>query len=245
MMALVGLVWPQAALAKGQSCTEDSGCTLPWTCGSTYNLIYPPAHPDAGPVCMNGPKTCTWRLLPCQTNSECTQPQWACIHYPGGAGKNSICFPQDIDCSTGQACPANWSCVNVLDAMASDMYQMWKFSNEDRICWPDNLSAVVEGSIEVDFTFLDHTGDPCAQATAKADAGAPPIADAATSGPTTVDARLSKDVATSTIGSPKADTGTAATPSSSSLGCSMLGSSGRAGTCWTLALVLVALRRRR
>ena len=110
------------------------------------------------PVCVTEPAACTWVLVACQTDANCTQPSWTCTLLNGAVPATNICFPKGIDCSTGAACPAAWSCVDFATVEEADMRAMWTSSGSTKFCWPDVLRGVPDKTTPVDATQLGITG---------------------------------------------------------------------------------------
>jgi hypothetical protein len=149
--------WPPSA--RAQSCTTDAECAPPLACrpGATTCTQSGSRSPDGGitmsdPVCVSDPPTCTWVLTACQSDAECTQPSWACMLLVGAEPPTSICFPEGIDCSVGQPCPAGWSCVDFANVKEKDMREMWLASSSNQFCWPDVLGGVPNKTTRVDST---------------------------------------------------------------------------------------------
>lgn len=148
-----------APSATAQSCTTDAECAPPLACrpGATTCTQSGSRSPDGGftmsdPVCVSDPPTCTWVLTACQSDADCTQPLWACMLLVGAEPPTSICFPEGIDCSARQACPAGWSCVDFANVKEKDMREMWLASASNQFCWPDVLAGVPNKTTRVDST---------------------------------------------------------------------------------------------
>jgi hypothetical protein len=194
---LVGLALFLAPV-QAQECSTDADCTAPLTCkslGATCTQSGS-ALPDGGmsvsdPVCVPEPSRCTWTLVACTADSQCTQARWACLPLPS-AGADKICFPQGIICAAGQACPAGWSCVDFAAVAEKDLVDMWNPNGETKYCFPDFLRGVADKTTQVDSSGINPgevggagTGGPvrgAADAGSAAGAGAGPADKPSSSG---------------------------------------------------------------
>ena len=149
------------APAQAQTCTTDTDCAVPLTCkaGSTSCTQSGGMLPDGGmfvsdPVCEVGPSTCTWSLVACTADSECTLAHWACLALPA-VGASSVCFPQGIVCAAGQTCPAGWSCVDFSTVAESSLADMWSPNGQTKYCFPDALRGVADKTTRTDSTGIN------------------------------------------------------------------------------------------
>jgi hypothetical protein len=213
------------APVQAQECSTNADCTAPLTCKSMGATCTQSGTilPDGGtyvsdPVCVPEPSTCTWTLVACTADSQCTQAQWACQALPS-AGADKICFPQGIVCAAGQACPAGWSCVDFATVAENDLVDMWHPNGETKYCFPDFLRGVADRTTQVDSSGINPGG----------------------AGGAGTDVRGSVD------GGSAAGTGAGPTDKVSSSGCAVGGHARTAWPCCLLAglLAIRRLRRRR
>jgi hypothetical protein len=158
--ALVGLVLFVAPV-QAQQCTTDANCTSPLTCKSLGAMCSQSGgqSPDGGmyvsePVCIPEPSTCTWTLVACTADSQCTQARWTCQQLPA-VGADKVCFPQGIVCAAGQVCPTGWSCVDFATVAEKDLVDMWNPNGETKYCFPDFLRGVADKTTKVDNTAVN------------------------------------------------------------------------------------------
>jgi hypothetical protein len=90
----------------------------------------------------------------------------------GAEPPTSICFPEGIDCSAGQACPAGWSCVDFANVKEKDMREMWLASSSNQFCWPDVLGGVPDKTTRVDSPAAGTGGGTEGSLSGAADGGA-------------------------------------------------------------------------
>jgi hypothetical protein len=162
-IALVSGAWTATAFA--QPCATDAECAPPLACRPGASTCSQSGSMDADggmtvsdPVCVTEPAACTWVLVACQTDADCTQPSWTCMLLEGAQPTTHICFPRGIDCSVGAACPAGWSCVDFATVEEPDLAGMWTSTGSTKFCWPDVLSGVPHKTTPVDATQLGITG---------------------------------------------------------------------------------------
>jgi hypothetical protein len=160
------------APARAQTCATNATCAAPLTCkpGSKICSSSGGTLPDGGtfttePVCENEPATCTWTLVPCTADSECTLAYWKCLALPVEP-VSRLCFPEGILCAAGQACPAGWSCVDFSAVAEKDLADMWNPNGQTQYCFPDALRGVADKTTQVDSTAVnqgtgsDNSGTP-------------------------------------------------------------------------------------
>ncbi len=159
--ALVSCAW--TASAQAQSCAVDSDCASTLTCkqGAKVCMGGGGILPDGGtyvmdPVCENQPSKCTWTFVRCQADSECTQPNWACLTVPGQSTVKT-CFPKAIACSAAEACPTGWTCIDFTQVYDSDPLEIWAATGNN-YCWPDSLNGVLYREIGTDSSGLGLSG---------------------------------------------------------------------------------------
>ena len=116
--------------------------------------------PDGGiatsdPVCEPMPSKCTWTFVRCQSERECDSPQWTCLLVPEQL-LIKTCFPKAIACSTDQACPAGWSCLDLSQWKDGDEpLKIWNPSEGTQFCWPDSLKPVLDRTARTDGSGLN------------------------------------------------------------------------------------------
>ena len=230
--ALVTFAW--TASARAQSCANDSDCASPLTCkqGAKVCMGGGGILPDGGtyvmdPVCENQPSKCTWTFVRCQADSECTQPNWACLTVPGQTAVMT-CFPKAIACSAAQACPTGWTCIDFTQVYDSDPLQIWAATGNN-YCWPDSLNGVLYREIRTDSSDLGVSGVSGGTDKGSSDAGRAVTLGGDGSG------------ASSDAGKP-GSSGTGSAPANGKSGCTIGGRNTSAS--WTLlALAIVGLLR--
>jgi hypothetical protein len=226
IVALATSAW--AVPGRAQSCAADTDCASPLACKSPGMTCSQSGMklPDGGmyvsdPVCQPLPTECTWVLLACQANAECTLPNWGCFLVPGQTTVKT-CFPKYITCSPTEPCPAEWLCIDSARVYKNNPLEVW---GEDRggpnYCWPSSLGGALAGSTRTDTSGLglsspdggsgDHKGDGGAVALLDApavstDAGTRPILDSAVASGSDVSTVLSGG---DTQAAPVVDSGTA------------------------------------
>jgi hypothetical protein len=179
------------------------------------------------PVCENQPSKCTWTFVRCQADSECTQPNWACLTVPGQSTVTT-CFPKAIACSAAQACPTGWTCIDFTQVYDSDPLQIWAATGNN-YCWPDSLNGVLYREIRTDSSGLGVSGVSGGTDKASTDAGRAVTLGGDESG-------ISIDAGT------PASSGTGSAPANGKSGCTIGGRN--TSTSWTLlALAMVGLLR--
>jgi hypothetical protein len=151
--------------------------------------------PDGGmyisdPVCEPRPTECTWVLVACREDAECTIPSWGCFLVPGQATAK-MCFPKYITCSPSQPCPAGWLCIDSGRIYSNNPLEVWgQARGGPNYCWPSSLGGALAGGTRTDTSGLGlstpdggtgvHKDDGGAGPNLSFDAGAlAPVADAA------------------------------------------------------------------
>ncbi len=188
--ALVGFagLFLGMAPARAQTCATDANCAAPLTCkpGSKICSASGGMLPDGGtfttePVCENGPATCTWTLVPCTADSECTSAQWKCLAPPSDPVPH-FCFPEGILCAAGQACPAGWSCIDFSAVARADLADMWSPNGQTQYCFPDVLRGVADKTAQVDSSAVSQNTSSGSSGTTTGTAGTTGTAKTTSSG---------------------------------------------------------------
>ena len=155
------LIGTGSNMAMGQTCASDADCASPLTCqpGITICDYSGGTDVDGGvdvgtSSCQRLPDACAWVLVPCQTESDCSETMWSCISADQAHPEVHICFPRGIDCSDGQACPATWSCLDFSGVGQPELATIWANPATAQFCWPDSLRGVADKTTRVDGYLL-------------------------------------------------------------------------------------------
>ncbi|MGC9983753.1 MAG: hypothetical protein ABSF35_08990 [Polyangia bacterium] len=232
-------------------------------------------------TCTPGPSVCTYVPVTCTTDSDCADPLYQCVEVSeegwcsgsGGAcaagetcpaptpptcGTTVImnCMPKPIDCGSGQACPAGWSCFDFSN-YDGGVRPTWSPNAPDKSCLPDGIILATQGHASDGGQFTANSGS---SGTATVGLGLAPGTGGASGTSSDSGAGPVSGQPASTTPSPvtpvppstanaAADGGTLAQPMGHSSGCAYGGSDAGQGSLW-LALGMTGLiarlaRRRR
>ena len=238
-LALVGFAGLGLGMApaQAQNCTTDAECAVPLTCraGGTRCSQSGGKLPDGGmfvsdPICVADPSTCTWSLVACTADSECTLAHWACLALPA-VGASSICFPEGIVCAAGQVCPAGWSCVDFSTVAEPTLADMWGPSSETKYCFPDVLRGIADKTTRTDVSGIN-PGDLGGGTESGGSGKGTGVSDGGIANTSRADAGAQPTTS---------DTGNQPTAKTGSSGCA-LGGRGPAALPWCLLAGVVAAR---